>query len=156
LIELSGEVKNAWSERIIPVCSEVVEALRRARAAVVQSVDGRVIPFETSYYSKSMLLQFRTWNEGMGWQCKDLRNCLLQFARSEGLLNGVWEEYCGHSPKGVTEKHYVARLSTVSRGEDQALKKAMALFRNQVVTHLETAIKGQTVQDRPTLESETM
>ncbi len=49
----------------------------------------------------------------MDWQSKDMRNCLLQFAREQGILNAIWEEYVGHSPKGVTERHYIARIKSV-------------------------------------------
>ena len=150
LIEISGEVKNEWRNRVIPICGRVVAALRRAARAKVQSVDRRVIPRHYQNHSKQITWALRGWNSQVGWQPKDLRNCILQFAVDQGLHGLVWEEYVGHKPRGVTARHYIARLGAVSLGATEALEKQMSLFRDRVVTPLDAAIEGRNVQDNPT------
>ena len=146
LIEISGEVKNKWSVRVIPVCSRVCEALERHRKLPiplkVQTIDNRLYPMHVDNYGSELNLAIRGWNAKIPWRAKDLRNLLPQLALELGVLNAVWEEYIGHSPRGVTARHYLARLSTVSEGEKEAQEKQMAHFRTQVLNPLEKSMRN--------------
>lgn len=148
LVEISGEVKNEYRNRVIPVAKRVVEALRRARARQaerkIQSVREFVVtgergsPYEDfASYSRQMGTAIRKWNPGCGWAPKDLRNCLPTFATMEGIHGTVWEQYIGHAPKTVTERHYVPRLASRTGGERAALQRQAALFMRLVVEPVE-------------------
>ncbi len=56
---------------------------------------------------------------------KDLRNCIQIFSEMKGLQGKIWEQYVGHATQDVKGKHHVARLSSVSRGEAEALDQPM-------------------------------
>jgi len=66
----------------------------------------------------------------------------LESLRRAGL-RAVADRYLGHSPKGVTERHYMTRLGAVSRGQEEALQGAMDLFRLHVVSHIDKAVDAQ-------------
>ncbi len=151
LIEISGQVKNEYRNRVIPVCSRVRKALERAykarRDAKVQPMrdavllDGHGNPFrDYLVYSKTVRKQLRQWNPKVEWAPKDLRNCLPTFAATKGLLNDVWEQYLGHSPKTITARHYIPRLASPSLGEGEALQRQVKLFESLVLDPLEQAI----------------
>ncbi len=154
-IEISGEVKNVHRNRVIPVCSRVVEALERAHnrrmTSEVVPVVAPVVesPTGCSYaegvrswcnFGREMKALIREWNPRIGWTPKDLRNCLPTFAMSEGLHSHVWEQYIGHSARSVTERHYVHRLTSVSQGESEALERQMGIVHRLVVEPLENAL----------------
>lgn len=156
LIEVSGEVKNPYRKRVIPVCSRLLISLQQeSRRAVgkIRSDWGPVVrsPEGFSYaenrdswknYSHAMGKLIRAWNPEIGWAPKDLRNCLPTFAMAEGLQSDVWEQYIGHVPRSVTAKHYVPRLGSKSLGEADALVRQMRIFRTQVIEPVERAIEG--------------
>lgn len=68
------------------------------------------------------------------------RNCIQLFSEMKGLPGTIWEQYVGHAPQDVKGKHHVARLSSVSRGEAEALDQPMDVFRRRVVEPLYEAI----------------
>jgi integrase len=150
LIEITGETKNTYRNRVIPVCGRVLEALRRAEKTrrarkdrvlrvvehVVVGERGQSYEDFTSY-SRQMGNAIRAWNGQCGWAPKDLRNCLPTLAVMEGIHGTVWEQYIGHAPKTVTERHYVPRLSAATAGESEALQRQMDLFRRFVVQPVE-------------------
>lgn len=155
LIEISGEVKNEYRTRVLPVCSRVLESLTRAAAELsgnrVQSVDESVVPMHRggSYaesdhgwrrYSRAVSDRMKRWNRKIAWAPKDLRNCLPTFSTSAGIHSDVWEQYLGHAPKSVTGRHYIPRIGSASLGEAEALNRRMEVFRMQVVEPLENAI----------------
>ena len=140
LVEISGEVKNRYRNRVIPVCRRVLEALLRSRSAKIQAVNGQVVPLYWETYSKRTSKAVKRFNANLDWQTKDLRNCLLQFALRRGILSDVWEQYVGHKPRTVTGLHYINRLATVSRGQHAELDRRMALFREQVLEPVERKI----------------
>lgn len=154
LVEISGEVKNQYRNRVIPVCSRALAALSRAaqqRAGrkarplepqtVLVSAKGHAFD-EGSWlnHSKELGAAIRAWNPGIGWAPKDLRNCLLQLAAADGWAGAAAEQYVGHAPAGVTGRHYLARLTAVSRGESEALERQMRVFRERVVEPVEAAL----------------
>jgi len=61
----------------------------------------------------------------------------------QGLTGPIFEQYMGHAPIGVTARHCVPRVASVTRGEQSELDRAMAQFRSQVVLPLETWIKAE-------------
>jgi integrase len=145
LIEISGEVKNEYRNRVIPVSSRVTDALRRladrrkgSREKVRLLADHVVVgergqAFEDHCsYGRQIRSALREWNPSIDWAPKDLRNCLLTYSVGAGLHGTVWEQYVGHAPKSVTERHYVPRLAVRSMGEENALLRQMDLFRNLV------------------------
>ena len=155
LVEISGDVKNEYRNRVIPVTDVVLEALRRAderrSSGKVQDLHGHVVcskrgvPYtggSWQNYSQEMRLVIRAWNEKIDWTPKDLRNTLSTFATLEGVNGDVWEQYIGHAPKSVTARHYIPRLASASLGEQNVLEKHMAIFRFHVVDRLNEAVKS--------------
>lgn len=145
LVEVSGEVKNRWSERVIPVCQRVQEALDRSLRAPVQSVDGRFIPMHHHNYGKLVSRAIRKWNPKVTWKHKDLRNALPTFAASQGVLSDLWEQYLGHAPKTVTARHYLPRLASATAGEEAELDRQMVLFKRLVIGPLEAGMRNEAV-----------
>ncbi len=97
------------------------------------------------HYSRALAREMKRWNPEVSWSPKDLRNAIPTWAASVGRQGSLIEQYIGHAPKDVTSRHYVPRIGSVSRGEEEELKKAMALFRDQVVEPLNAAIEGREV-----------
>lgn len=156
-IEISGEVKNAYRVRVLPVCDVALDHLRRAArfrtGEPVEDIKAPVVPSPTgcSYadgynswinYSRVVRQRLKEWNPGIDWTTKVLRNCLPTFAIINGLHNDVWEQNIGHVPRSVTAQHYLPQLATVSRGQEQALARQMAILRMQVVNLLNRAIEN--------------
>ena len=151
LIEISGEVKNCYRNRVIPIHRRIRETLVRARAASESSnvidLNAPVVPSPTGMfygmswlnYSHSMKKLMLAWNPAVRWKPKDLRNCLPTFAAISGVTSAVWEQYIGHAPQGITAMHYVPRLASGSLGEKEALDQQMEIFRKIVVQTLENA-----------------
>lgn len=154
LIEVSGEVKNPYRNRVIPIPERAVEALKRAHAnrpaETVQSIDGgRVVvspsgaAFEGgnwSNYSMRIRRELRAWNAGIPWAPKDLRNAVMTLAALRGFSGDVLEQYVGHAPKTVTARNYIPRLSAASIGEAAQLEEQVGIFRRLVVNHVEAEI----------------
>ncbi len=150
LVEISGEVKNEYRNRVIPICKKVQDALlcakSRAEEGAAKETDVVVVgergfPYaDFTSYSTRMRKALRAWNPTCSWAPKDLRNCLPSFATAEGIQGTVWEQYIGHAPKSVTDRHYVPRLASNTSGEERALEKQIALFRQLVIRPLEDAI----------------
>ena len=42
----------------------------------------------------------------------------------------------GHAPRGVTARHYIPRLSAVTKGEESAFAQAMQVFKTLVVAQI--------------------
>lgn len=157
LVEVSGEVKNEHSVRTIPVCSRVMDALKRAydrrkltqgkireiQEAIVSRPLGKPYGEWWQAYSKAVKMELKEWNPSIRWQCKDLRNCLPTYAAIHGLSSDVLEMYLGHAPKTITAKHYVVHLNTASIGEAEELERRTEIFRKQVVAWIDKAIDGK-------------
>lgn len=146
LVEISGLVKTDWSRRVIPICDEATRHLRAMPRQKVRGIndDRLYADFQTwQGYSRSLKREIRKWNPKVSWNPKDLRNCLPTWARSVGRRGEVLEEYLGHAPRSVTDRHYIPRLGAVTRGEQQALSDAMAIFRREIVSPLDHAIHEQ-------------
>lgn len=154
LVEISGEVKNDYRNRVIPVCEVVLEALQRANDQrsqdKVQDVQEYVMRSKWGFpyigeswqnYSQELRVILRSWNPQIDWHPKDLRNTLSTFAMIEGVHGEVWEQYIGHAPRSVTARHYLPRLASASPGEKNILEKQMAVFRFHVVDRLNEALK---------------
>ncbi|NQU41821.1 tyrosine-type recombinase/integrase [bacterium] len=154
LIEISGEVKNEYRNRVIPVSGPVLEALREAyerRAqGKIQDVKEYVLlskqgcPYigaSWQNYSQEMRVIIRQWNSRTDWTPKDLRNMLSTFATLKGIHGDVWEQYMGHAPRSITARHYVPRLASATTGEKNALEVHMAVFRFHVVEPLNEAVR---------------
>ena len=156
LVEISGEVKNEYRNRVIPVCDRVIEALGRIRGSsrrpgkvleaseyVILSPKGCSFANNWLNYSKLVVKALKEWNPRIDWKPKDLRNCLPTFATIHGLQNDLWEMYIGHAPRSVTARHYVPRLNSVTDGERNALGRQMGIFCLQVTEPLNQAISGE-------------
>jgi hypothetical protein len=94
-------------------------------------------------YGKHILAALKNWNAKIEWKAKDLRNCLPTFAVVNGQLNDVWEQYIGHAPRSITARHYIPRLASISKGEEDALIRQTNLFRLHVTEPLNQAILGK-------------
>lgn len=160
LVEVSGEVKNEYRNRVIPLADRVLEALQRAyqrhaqakakakirpvREHVILSSKG--LPYDEGSwfnYSKDVSGAMRKWNAGIDWTPKDLRNCLPTYAATEGIHNVIWEQYIGHAPHTVTATNYIPRLGARSKGEREALGEQMAIFYQHVVEPVNRARRGE-------------
>lgn len=155
LIEITGDTKNIYSKRVIPICSLLKEILGRAYSnlnkAKIKIIDSNepVVRrktgmrfFEAADYCKELVFEIRKWNPKIDWTSKDLRNCLPTFAAINGLSNDIWEQYIGHSPKTVTARHYIAKITTITAGEEEELERQMGLIRNQVIEPLDKYIES--------------
>ena len=160
LLEITGEVKNEYRRRVIPVADQVLRALdhtwrrREALRSKVRPVREHIIldstgePFRGyGSYSHNMRDGYRPGIRTSTGHRKTCETVLLTFGTAQGLWNAVWEQYLGHSPATVTTKHYVPRLGSVSDGEEDALERQMELFRLHVVAPLNRAIKGHSRED---------
>jgi integrase len=151
LIEITGEVKNDYRERVIPVCSFVAAALLNVWASQGGPGQGVVIRTSTGLgytrkdgwrqYSHELRNWMREWNNDLSWAPKDLRNCLPTFATMAGIKNDLWEQYIGHAPASITAKHYVPKLTSASIGEREALLSAMDTLRKIVTAEIELEIE---------------
>lgn len=160
LIEISGETKNRYRNRVIPVPARCLDALKRARSMRqiegVEEIDGgRVVtspagtPFEGKNwqnYSLRLKAEIRAWNSRIDWAPKDLRNCIMTLAALRGFSGDLLEQFVGHAPKSVTARNYIPRLSSASIGEAAELENAMETFRQLVVEPIEREIHA--IEDR--------
>lgn len=154
LIEISGEVKNQYRNRVIPLPDRCIEALKRAKASrtkdTVQEIDGGTVvtspaglPFQGkswTNYGKHMRTEIRSWNSQVGWAPKDLRNCIPTLGALKGFASDALEQYLGHAPRTVTARNYIPRLSPASIGEAAELENATQNFKHLVVDHVEREI----------------
>jgi len=148
LVEISGDVKNSYRQRVIPVAQRVLDALKRSYeqrfgngSEVVRGFSGVKIEDHRSY-SRMLRKAFKGWNPRIEWCPKDLRNALPTFCRINGVQGQltIWEQYIGHAPRTVSDTHYFPRLGSRSKGEKNALERQMNIFREQVVNHVDVAI----------------
>lgn len=145
LIEISGEIKNEYRNRVIPVSDRVLESLTSSKLNhsksefVLCGNRGQGFDDHCSYgrYVRRAMLD---WNPEIDWAPKDLRNCLPTFAIMEGIHGTIWEQYIGHAPHGVTNRHYVPRLSSATLGRSRVLDKQMELFRKFVTRPVDAEI----------------
>jgi integrase len=156
LIEISGEVKNTYRNRVIPVPVRCLDALKRAHnnrpVERIQDMDGGPVvvspagrPFEGNSwmnYSKLMRTEFLAWNAEIKWAPKDLRNCVMTLAALRGFGGDVLEQYVGHAPRTVTARNYIPRLSPASIGEAAELENQMKNFRRLVTDLIDDEVKA--------------
>lgn len=150
------KVKNTHSHRVIPVPARVLEALKRAwdrrPEPTIDDPEKPVIPLPTggSYmdgtdtyknYLKGFRLALKAWNAKTKWQVKDLRNAVPTALAMAKLSSDLSEQYLGHAAKGVTARHYIPHLATVTAGEKQAFDEAMAVLRTLVVGPIEQLLE---------------
>ena len=93
-------------------------------------------------YAKELRDAMREWNAEVGWLVKDLRNAVPTALAMAGLACDASEQYMGHAPKGITARHYIPRLSAVTRGEEAAFAQAMQVFKILVVEHINRMASG--------------
>lgn len=154
LIEISGEVKNEYRQRVIPVCSRVVEALRRAddrmkekpvrlvQEPLVLNLEGEEYADYTSY-GRIITRALKRWNEKLRIAPKDFRNALITHAKLNGYDSSLLEQYVGHAPKSVSDTNYFPRIATIdthSKGQKAALDRCAEIFKKNVLNHLDREI----------------
>ncbi|NQU42156.1 site-specific integrase [bacterium] len=151
LVQISGQVKTAWSERVIPIPAIARDALRTTPRATVRPIHEteRVFGRYQTWagYSNALKAIVAAWNPAVKWAPKDLRKALPTWAAGEGLTGPILEQYLGHAPKGVTARHYVPRLASVTRGEQTELDRAMGQYLGQVVDPLEAWIESENAKE---------
>jgi len=162
LVEVSGKVKNRYSNRCIPVCSRVTETLWLCReqvygSGVIPNPGDPVVPSprgvsymsgNDSYtnYSRRLKKIIKGWNCEVNWAPKDLRNAVPTFGNIRGIFSALWDQYLGHAPRSVTERHYTPRLAAATRGEKEALEKQMELFRKLIVDRVDAEVAHKVAQ----------
>ena len=154
-IEISGEVKNEFRLRAIPVVSYVVGALERAAAYQkrkgfrqdhIQATKMGLFYSGTQYreYSKGVKQAITAWNPKVDWKPKDLRNTLETWSSRSGLRNDIWERYVGHALSNPIAEAYVSKMAKTihpaTRGEEAQLMDDLEVYRKQVIHPLEEAI----------------
>jgi integrase len=162
LIEISGEVKNTYRNRVIPVADRVIETLTLCRdqvygVGVVPNGNDPVVPSPTSIsylsgnsfrnYSIRLKRLICAWNADVDWAPKDLRNAVPTFGVINGIFTSLWEQYIGHAPKTVTARHYTPKLTTATQGEKDALDKQMDLFRTLIIAPIEKQLAQKLAQN---------
>lgn len=148
LIEISGDVKNAWSARVIPLPAYVLDILKaldqHRRAKKVKTVKNpeRLLERFATWDGYSKALQALLDERKPGWDIRrsELRNALPTWSNAQGIHNDIWEQYLGHAPATVTARHYIPRLGHATLGEEEALLEQMKPFRNLVVAPLNVEI----------------
>jgi len=140
---IDGETKNSYSARIIPVPKRAMEALQRV--VTVHPCPASSYPVMTTvlgtpyahhnHYRNAVERALETWCRETGktrpaWKVKDLRNLVPTLAVLKGFYGETVEQFLGHSPRGVTARHYLPRLATLGKG----------VFRSGVVCHIDAAV----------------
>ena len=142
-VSIGGETKNSYSQRIIPLPERAIEALKRVVTAhpcpagtlpIVMTVCGAHYAHH-NHYRNAVERALATWcrvteRSKPAWKVKDLRNLVPTLAVLNGFYGESVEQYLGHSPRGVTARHYLPRLATIS-GE---------VFKSGVVGHIDAAV----------------
>ena len=128
LLRIDGEVKNAWSVRMLPLPDLVVEILREAPKGE------RVVPTysERTTYSAMVTTSLAKWSEGRKVEPRGLRRTLPSEAKLEGWDGFALERYLGHAPRDITERHYL------SLSESQIL----GMLQEQVVGPVNSALQA--------------
>jgi integrase len=103
-IMIDGEVKNEYSIRTLPLAELVYQLLfliedRRGRlCSIISGKDA---------YRNRLADLLNNWKKGFYIAPKDLRNTLPSVFEPKGWGGVVLECWLGHSPKGMTGKHYL-------------------------------------------------
>ncbi len=129
IVTVDGVVKNLSSVRRLPLPSLVLTILN----AVPPSGDRVLAAYaDQTAYAKAVGRCLRQVFPGRRIEPKGLRRTLPTQAIREGWGGYALERYLGHSPKSVTDKHYVAPTG------DEVLD----LFRTQVVARIEYSLQN--------------
>ena len=83
------------------------------------------------------------WKKEIGWTAKDLRKCLLQFSDLRNLRNNVWEQYVGHKPDGLSERHYLGSLRVPTNAQAKMIEERMKRYREQVIEPIDDELQRQ-------------
>ena len=97
-------------------------------------------------YLKRLKKIIKGWNCEVNWAPKDLRNAVPTFENISGMFSALWDQYLGHAPRSVTERHYTPRLAAATRGEKEALEKQMELFRKLIVDRVDAEVAHKVAQ----------
>lgn len=156
-ITITGKVKNRYSERVIPIARQLVEILRghreradaKAAKDTVREADPHVLrgPRGHAYegpnrdnYAKALSAAIRRVLP-VEYSAKDLRNCVPYWAVDQGLDGVLLEQFVGHSPRGVSAKHYLPKITQAkTRGQRAKRAEVLARFRARLIEPLEAAI----------------
>jgi integrase len=158
LVQVSGDDRNVWCERLIPICARALEILKRAKAQQSKILNvgaDMLVPnyCESGNYSKAITKEIKKWNALIDWRPGDFRNLLPTWATAQGCKDDLWEQYIGHAPSGVTARHYVPRLAAASTGEQEETDAAMEIFKQAITKRLDAAIiKAEAEKEEKTLK----
>ncbi len=157
LVEISGEVKNSYRERVIPVPVRVVDALRRVGALNLkwkQKENGyhgdcliigeRGRPYSHwRHYSGELRKALRQWRPGIDWAPKDLRNAVPTYAVLNSLDGALVEQYIGHAPTTTSARHYIGRFTVLTLAQAHALPSQLGVFRDRIVGPIDDALASR-------------
>lgn len=106
LIRITGEVKNEWRLRLLPVAGVVAWLLRHH----LEHMDGSqsLAPWWTDYrhYSKAIRRAMAAWDPDRAVPPKNLRKTIQTAAIYGGWYGNDVKRYVGHVPESTGERHY--------------------------------------------------
>jgi len=149
-VTIDGMVKNAFRIRCIPIPETLQWILRRARNLRAGSLESD--PIVVGYknhdsYARAVRRCLRSWDPQRAIAPKDFRNTLQAVAYKNGWEGYYLSRYVGHSPRSISERHYVE-----GRGE-----RLVPLYLEKVVANVEKQIakwnapEGSSLIQRPRL-----
>ncbi len=119
-IIVDGIVKNVYSVRKIPIPEVALAVL----AQVPRYSDRVVHQYDDSHaYGKAVTRALKGWRPDFRLEPKGFRRTIPTEANTRGWNRYVLERFIGHSPDGITERHYIG--GSVEMMED--------LFRKEIV-----------------------
>ncbi len=127
-ITVEGKVKNEHSVRRLPLPLLVRRILMEAPRQSSMVLCGYR---SEGTYTEAVRNAYRKWDSGSVIEPKGFRRTLASEAIRNGWDGFALERYLGHSPKSITEKHYV------SMTQDEFQK----LLRDQVVRRVDDALE---------------
>ena len=127
-VTIEGQVKNFYSVRRLPIPQMVVDILAESKRRSPFVVVG----FNTAVnYAEAVKNGLKRWKPDFKLEPRGLRRTLPSVGIREGWHNYALERYLGHSPKTITEKHYVV----------QTREQMDQLLREQIVCRVDSTLK---------------
>jgi len=127
-VTIQGRVKNAHSVRRLPLPKLVLAVLSELKGRSPYVITGFQ---DDKNYSEAVRDALNAWRSEPDLETKGLRRTLPSVGVREGWHNYALERFLGHSPKTITDRHYVAYTP------DQLLE----LLRKEIVARVDEVLE---------------
>ena len=127
-ITIEGLVKNFHSVRRLPLPQMVVDILAESKRKTPYVVTGFK---DAGNYADATKRELKRWKPDFEMEPRGFRRTLPSIGIREGWHNYALERYLGHSPKTITERHYVV----------QTREQMVQLLREQIVSKVDIALE---------------